>query len=184
MTREREVRALAECHDRLLEPLVLEGDHATAVLADDVVVMFAAGIDALISRGLAAQVDLLDQAEALELLERAVDGRPSHAPQAPVDLESRQRARLPAEQLDDLLPATPASEPGRRQCRLRALGPGVRRWPHQAVSASGLPGIASRCRRPPRSRSPRRSGWRTLMIASWKMPMFDGVAGITAVTSS
>src|SRR4051794_39465176 len=75
VARDIEVGSFCERQNRLLETVVLERDHSPALLADDVMVMVAAGVDALEARRVSLEVDPLNQAEVLELLQGPVDSR-------------------------------------------------------------------------------------------------------------
>jgi hypothetical protein len=101
-----EVGAAADRVDRTLQPGVDKRHHLAAAIADDVVVMVAAGIEPLVSGGAPADVHAPNQAQFLELLERSVDARPADRPQPPVDLKWRERATLAADQLDDPPPGS------------------------------------------------------------------------------
>src|SRR5205085_7180160 len=136
------------------------------VLADDVVVMVAAGIDALVPGGIAADVNPLDQAESLELLEGPVDGRSAHAPQAPVDLQRGQRTTLAAEQLHHLAPPATAPEAGFGEDLERGFdparfGPG-RRATHRACVFR----VAQAVSPPVRRARPSPPCWRTSSASS------------------
>jgi len=71
----------------------------------------------------------VDEAEALEVLEDAVDARAAHLPrvglrEGALDLHGRERAALASEQLEHRLPGAAALAPGLRQRGLRVLDPG------------------------------------------------------------
>jgi len=99
--------AAATCDplERLLESGVLERLHLAAVVADEVVVMVAARVDALEAGDPIAEVDALHEAELVETVERAVHTRNpdfrSLRTRAVVDLLGGETAVLAAEQLDD-----------------------------------------------------------------------------------
>lgn len=101
MTGEREAGALADGLDRLLERLAGEGGQLAALLTDEVMVVVG-GVDALVARGVAADVHPLDQPQPLEALEGAVDAGTTDRVDATVDLQRRQRAVGAGQQLDDL----------------------------------------------------------------------------------
>src|SRR4051794_34632326 len=119
-----EVGPVSEVHDRLLQPVVLEGDHPAALLADDVMVVVSARVDSFVPRGVAADVYALDQPQLLQLLEGPVHGGSADVVQPPVDLERRQGTTLPPEQLDHLTSAAPAPEARFGQRRQRPPAPG------------------------------------------------------------
>ena len=137
-----EADLVGEAVDRALEGRVLEGDHAAAVAADRVVVMVAAGLDPLVAGGAAADLEALDEAELLELLEGAVDAGPaaggSSAAQLVVELERGDRAIVAGERLDHRRAGAAAAQAGGLQRRQRVLGPtGVAgsTWPSQPIVA-------------------------------------------------
>jgi hypothetical protein len=68
------IEPASDPRDCSLELGIREGAHAPARVADEVVVMLAAGQRRLVAGGARADVEPLDQAEALEQLERAIDG--------------------------------------------------------------------------------------------------------------
>src|SRR3954470_19253525 len=61
--------------DRGLEVAVLEGGHLAAALADDVVVVIAAGVDRLVAGDALGGVNAAGEPEAVEQVEGAVDRR-------------------------------------------------------------------------------------------------------------
>ncbi len=137
-----EVHLLAELPDRLLQGVVLEGDHATAVAADRVVVVMALGIDPLVAGGAAADLDPLDEAELLELLQRPVDAGPADrgtaAAQLVVEVEGGDGAIVPGQRFDHRGAGTAAAVPGGLQGRQRVLGPaGVGRDRHLSDRSQG-----------------------------------------------
>src|SRR6202035_5847830 len=67
--------AAAELADRVLEPLVGEGHHRPAAVADEMVVVPVAGPDRLVARHVLPDLDFLDETQPLELVEDAVDAR-------------------------------------------------------------------------------------------------------------
>mgnify|MGYP002682102276 CR=1 FL=1 len=89
--------------DRLLQAFVGERLDLAALVADDVVVVLAGGVDLLVAEGIAAEVDPVDQPQLLQLLDRPVDRRPAYLRQPLVDLEGGQRAAQFAEHVDDRL---------------------------------------------------------------------------------
>ena len=75
-------------------------------------VMTAAGIDPLVARSVPAHVDLLDQPESLELLERPVDGGPAHIAAVGRSISIAVSAHaLLSEQIDHLPAASAAAKP-------------------------------------------------------------------------
>ena len=117
---------------------ILEGDHPAASLTDDVVVMVPARFAALVARGVAAEINSLNQAELLELLQCPIDARPANLGKAAIDLKGRKRAVLPGEQLDHLTPGRAAAEARFSERPLGTLGPVASGSAHQAVSRSAL----------------------------------------------
>ena len=120
-----ETGLVADRADRALELLVAEGDEPAAVTAEEVVVMLAAGADALIARGIAAEVKPLEKAETLELLKRPVDAGPSDLWEPAVDLRRGQRAGLAPEQGDDPLAGRASTSAGTSQSAQGVLGPRI-----------------------------------------------------------
>jgi len=82
-----EARIPAHGIDRPLEPAVAEGLDAAAGPADDVVVMATARVEPLVAGRVAPEIDPLHQAQLLQLVESAVDARPSNPVELTVDLE-------------------------------------------------------------------------------------------------
>jgi len=115
---------------RSLELVVGEGLDLAAVVADEVVVMLAAGVHRLEARGAGADVDPLDESVLAQLLEDAVDaGNPDAAAlraQLVEDFLSGQAAILSPEQLDDRSPRTAVSVPLRLKRGDGGFGPGAR----------------------------------------------------------
>jgi hypothetical protein len=113
--------------DRPLEVGVLEGDDTPAAAADRVMVVMAAGLDPLIARGSALDLEASDQPELLELIEGPVDGGTSDwglvAPQLLVDLQGGHRAVLARQRLDDGAPSAALAVAGLGQRRHRVLDP-------------------------------------------------------------
>ena len=91
--------------DRRLERGVFERLDLPAVVADEMVMMIAAGVGRLEARDSVSEVDSLDETQVGHAVERAVDARnpdPSAArADAIVDLVRREAAVLLAEELDD-----------------------------------------------------------------------------------
>jgi zinc transport system substrate-binding protein len=99
--------------DRRLERRVLERLDLAAVVADEVVVMVAAGVRRLEARDAVSQVDALNEPERVEPLERPVHARDadpaSLVADALVDLLRGQAAVLGADELDDEAPRRAAA---------------------------------------------------------------------------
>jgi hypothetical protein len=132
-----EIRPLGQRQDGLLEPVILEGDDATAVLAHEVMMMVAAWIDALEAGRVAPHIYTLDQSKLLQLLECSVDGRASDAGQALVDLKGSEGAALLSEELDHLPAPAAAAEAGVGEGAQRALGPGLSAFGQRTASGVG-----------------------------------------------
>ena len=98
-----------------LELVVGEGLDLATVVADEVVVMLAAGVNGLEARCAGADVDALDESVLTQLLEDPVDaGDPDTAAlgaQLVEDFLRGQAAVLSSEQLDDRSPGTAVSVP-------------------------------------------------------------------------
>ena len=113
-----------------LELVVGEGLDLAAVVADEVVVMLAAGVHRLETRGAGADVDALHESVLAQLLEDAVDaGNPDAAAlraQLVEDFLGGQAAVLSPEQLDDRSTGTAVSVPPRLKRGDGRLGPGAR----------------------------------------------------------
>ena len=88
-----------------LELVVGERLDLAAVVADEVVMVLAAGVGGLVTSGSSAEVDALDETLLGQQVEHAVDARDPDAAafraQAVEDLLCSQAAVLAAEQLDD-----------------------------------------------------------------------------------
>ena len=111
--------------DRPLEFLVVEGDEPPAVAAEKVVVMLAAGPEPLKARGAPAEVQSLEEAEALELFECPVHAGPADLGQAAVDVRRGQGAGLAGEEGDDSLAGRTAAPARAPQGTPRVVGPGL-----------------------------------------------------------
>lgn len=100
------VQPRGEAVERALERRVVERDQAPAGAAEQMVMVAAAGIDALEARLAIPDRQALDQAELDEQIEGAIDGRAANWPttrsQGVFDLERGESAGLPVEQVDDL----------------------------------------------------------------------------------
>jgi hypothetical protein len=99
-----EVVSAAEARDRPLQSLVFEGDEAAAVVAEQVMVMLAAGLSGLVACDPRTEVEPVDEAQLLELLEGAVDagaaGEAAAAAELALDLLRADCAGLASEALD------------------------------------------------------------------------------------
>jgi hypothetical protein len=97
--------ASRESFERLLEGGVLEGDDATAIVTDEMVVVLAVGVSGFVTGDAVADVDPLDEPFAAELLENPVDARYADASavraQLVEDLLRGQATVLATEKLDD-----------------------------------------------------------------------------------
>jgi len=113
------------------EFVVGEGFDLAALVADEVVVVFAVGVDGFEAGAVGAELDALEVAVAAELFECAVDARDADV--APLrselveDLLGGEAAGLFAEQLDDgaagaAITVSPGSERGERLLRPLAAG--------------------------------------------------------------
>ena len=134
--------------ERLLERGVRERVDPAAVVAHEVVVMFAAGMCGLEARDAVADVDPLHQAQLGELVERAVDagdpGPSAAGADAREDLLRRETATLPAEVLHDGLPRTPLAQARFAKPCERTVSPGTRRRTHPPMIA--VLKVVLRCR--------------------------------------
>jgi len=75
MRRHRVPAPVGDALDRGLEGRVLEWLDLAAVVADQVMMVVAAGVRRLEARDAVAEVDTLDQTEAVETLQRSVHAR-------------------------------------------------------------------------------------------------------------
>jgi hypothetical protein len=113
---DRVPEASSEPLEIALDPLVLERGHASAAVADRVVVVLTSGQDRLVPGAAVAEVDTLDESHLVQEVERAIDageadGRPGSA--KPLgDLLRRQAAALLGEQLDDCAAGAAGAVPG------------------------------------------------------------------------
>ena len=100
-----EAEAACDVLERTLERVVGKRLDLAAVVADEVVVMIASGVRALVAGNAVADVDPLDESEVGEVVEHAVDARDPDAPSLgadPVmDLLRRPAALLSADVLDN-----------------------------------------------------------------------------------
>src|SRR6266581_997706 len=111
-----------------LELVVGEGLDLAAVVADEVMMMLAVGVDRLEAGRAGADVDPLDEPVLAQLLEYAVDARDSDpaalGSELVEDLLGGQAAVLTPEQLDDCAAGAAVAVPLRMQRGDRRLGPG------------------------------------------------------------
>lgn len=140
MIADLEAELFRQPRERPLERGILEGDHATALPADRVVMVLAAGGDPLVAGDPARHLDALQEPEPFELLKRPVDARPTHgrslAAHLLLELERRDGAVVAGERLDDRGAGAPAPVAGRAQGGEGVLGPGsVGRGRHQPIVA-------------------------------------------------
>ena len=116
--------------ERSLEGGVLEGLDLPAVVADEVVVMLAAGVSRLEARDAVAEIHALHEAQLVQALERSIDTRDPDArrpaAEVVVDLLRRDAAVLLSEELDHRATCFSASPRGRSQTRKRVLAPAHR----------------------------------------------------------
>lgn len=118
MVADRVVEAPTEIGDRTLELRILERGDAATVVADDVMVMMlAAWQGGLVARRRTADVEPLDQAQALEHLQRAVDGGDADLAAAAAelvgDLAGAEHAVLTTDQLEHGAPRGARAVAGR-----------------------------------------------------------------------
>jgi hypothetical protein len=118
-----------DADDRRLERRILERLDLPAVVADEVVVMLAAGIGSLETRYAVAEIDPLDEAELVEAVERAVDAREPDArargANAVVEVLRRDAAVLLSEELDDRAPRAAVTAALRPHPRERHVDPAL-----------------------------------------------------------
>lgn len=142
--------ALADCVDRLLEGLVAERNRSAAAVADEVMVMMAAGQDELEASRAFRQADALEQAEVGEQSEGPVHARGAH-PLATLAKAFRDdvgvdAAALVGEQLDHGSASSAGAVtftaqdvvdefPPRGTLACRRSGWSLGRWRHQAMIA-------------------------------------------------
>jgi len=105
--------APGEAAEHALEPVVLEGIDASAVVADDVVVVLAARPQRLVASDASTNVEPMNESERDELIEDAVNARDSDrsslGSQSVEDLLCGDTATLLPEELDDRPPRPPGS---------------------------------------------------------------------------
>ena len=118
------VRDTVDCR---LEARILERLDFAAVVTDEVVVMVAALVCGLEARDAVAEIDPLDETEAIEAVERAVHARDpdtgADGAQAVVNLLGRQAAPLSAQEFDYGSPRAPTTPARLSQACERTLGP-------------------------------------------------------------
>lgn len=104
VTLDPDAEPIGEPADRAFETRIVERDEASALLADQVVMMGAVGVSPLEPGLPVTDLDALDEAVLREQLQHPVDaratGRAPVRPQRALDLDRTQRARLAREQLD------------------------------------------------------------------------------------
>jgi hypothetical protein len=118
-----------DAHDRSLERGILERLNLAAVVADEVVVMLAAGIRTLEARHAVTEVDPLHEPELVEAVEGAVHAREpnasSRATNAVVELLGGDAAVLSTEELDDRAARAAASAALRAHACKGAVDPAL-----------------------------------------------------------
>ena len=131
--------AAFEVLDRGLEAGVGEGGDGAAVVADEVVVVSVAGADRFVAGHRLADLELLDEVQAFELVEDAVDAgaadRSLALAQRVFDLDRGEGAGLGVEQFEQRLAGGAGVVLGLGEDVLRVLGPalGVVSWPSVSV---------------------------------------------------
>jgi hypothetical protein len=122
------VQATGQATDRALEARVLEGRDPPARLADDVVMVVAAGHCSLVARRTLSQLNALNQASAVQQLERSIhagDADSAAGGMEPVgDLLSAQQAVLALQQVNDRPPSSTRAAVAALQHREGELCPG------------------------------------------------------------
>lgn len=105
--------------DRTLQALVLEGTDLTTPIADDVVVMMAAGNDRLVQRATISGIDSLHQAHSMEEVQGTIDACQPHVRpllrEPDGNLPSRETATLPGKQVHDCAARAAAAATGALQ---------------------------------------------------------------------
>ena len=127
MLRDGERDTFADALDRALKRGVRERHDRAAAVADEMVVVLARLGDALVADHGLSRLDALDETEALELVEHAIDagaadGAPLAAEQL-LDFERAERAALAAKQLEQRPASAAAPAAGPRERPLRVVGP-------------------------------------------------------------
>ena len=119
------VEPTRDSRDRSLELGIRERAHAPADVADQMVVVLAAGERGLVAGGARSDVEPLHEAEPLEQLERAVDGcDPDPLVPEPVgDVACREHAFLLTQQLDHPGASSRRAVAGIPDASFRVLGP-------------------------------------------------------------
>lgn len=104
MALDGDAEAAGETVDRSLEARVVERDELTALLADQMMVMVAAGMRALEARLSLSHLETLKEAVLQQQIEYAVDrgatGGPTLHPEGVFDLGCAERARLRGQKAD------------------------------------------------------------------------------------
>lgn len=114
--------------DRPLEGGILEDLEVTAAAADRVMVVMAAGLDALIPGYPTGHLDPLQQAQLIELLQRPVDAGPADRgpppPQLVLDLDCGDATVVAGKRFDHGRAGSTATETGVMESRECVLSPG------------------------------------------------------------
>jgi hypothetical protein len=134
--------AAAEPAERPLERVIGERLHLAAVVANDVVMVLAAGEHWLVASGV-AEIETLHESKSHELLERPVHARePDRAAfgsERVEDLGGAQAAVLLREKLDDGATRLTAAIPATSEGLTRPAHPLVGGWSISRASAQGHP---------------------------------------------
>ena len=117
-----ELGRTADRLDRLLQRAVGERGEPAALLADQVMVV-QLGIDPLVARRIAPDLDPLHEVQPLELIQGPVDAGSPDRVKPPVDLQRRKRTGLAGKQPNHLTPRRAAAVPGLIEAPNRCLGP-------------------------------------------------------------
>ena len=132
MTVGLDAKTLTYAVDRVLESGVVEGDQAPALLADQMMVMVAAGMDGLKQRLTGSHGHSLRQSVLDQQLEHSVDAGPpagaSLGAKRILDLHRAEGAGLLAEQPNDPIAGASALEPGAGQHLVGMLLPAQSRF--------------------------------------------------------
>ncbi len=103
---------LRDTVDGSFEAWIIEGDQASALAADQMVVVLPAGDDPLKARQSRPHGHALDKSVLDEQIEHAIDARPADSPpigaEGVLDLDGAQGTGLLGQQPDDPLPRTAA----------------------------------------------------------------------------
>jgi len=118
---------IGQAVDRPLQSGIVKRDQPTALLADHVVVVLAAGMLALEARLPIADREPLHEPVIDEQIEHAVDagasGRATLGPQLILDLDCAERTGLRGKQLDHPLPRTAVLQARTCKHRMDVVGP-------------------------------------------------------------